>query len=274
MVHQDGKGVWPAFMKRKLFIQYATQPPFTPLLGYWTPNQSVTAEAIAQWLHQHRPLPYLIQHQAGAESDNQAFIQANFNVKQYVQYVIPSGENGEVLFRHFNENARRNIRKADQYLTFEEATDANTLHQLVTLSYQRHQIPFTTGLAAVQRIHQALLERHQGVIWTAKDAQNRIHAAILLAWDHQTMYYLAGGLDHRFPQIGASRWLLWKAISKSREMGLAFNFGGGLTPSIDAIYQSMHGQPVPWVRMTYTSSPFLGKGILWLKKWLHPEGSL
>lgn len=269
MVHQDGKGVWPVFIKRKLFIKYATQPPFTPLLGYWTSNQSITAEAIAQWLQLCRPLPYLIQHQAGTELDNQAFLKVNFNVKQYVQYVIPPGQNGEQLFRHFNENARRNIRKADKHLTFEEATNATTLHQLVTLSYQRHQIPFTTDLAAVQRIYQALLERDQGVIWIAKDAQNRVHAAILLAWDHQTMYYLAGGLDHRIPQIGASRWLLWKAISKSREMGLAFNFGGGLTPSIDAIYQSMQGQPVPWVRMTYTSSPFLGKGIRLIKKVLH-----
>jgi lipid II:glycine glycyltransferase (peptidoglycan interpeptide bridge formation enzyme) len=216
----------------------------------------------------------LIQHQAGNEVDNQVFSKANFTVTPYVQYVILPIQNSEQLFRQFNENARRNIKKADKHLEMVEDTAVDTLQELITLSYQRHQIPYTTGLEVVQRIHQALLERDQGIVWTAKDDQGRIHASILLAWDHQTMYYLAGGLDHRIPQVGASRWLLWKAINKAQEMGLAFNFGGGLTPSIDTIYQSMQGLPVPWVRMTYTSSPLLEKGIQMIKKVMHRKEDL
>lgn len=274
IIQDSGACIWPVYMKRKFFIHYATQPPFTPLLGCWAPDQPITAPEITHWLQQCWPLPYLVQHQAGTPADNLVFHSANFTLTPYLQYLIPPEIKADQLFRNFNENARRNIRKANQQLTITEETDTAILHQLVTMSYQRHHIPFTTSKETLQSIYQALSERKQGVIWTAKDTQNRIHAVILLAWDPHTMYYLAGGLDHHIPQVGASRWLLWNAICTSREMGLAFNFGGGLTPSIDAIYQSMNGQPVPWVRMTYASSPFLGKSIQWLKNWLHRSEKL
>jgi len=92
----------------------------------------------------------------------------------------------------------------------------------------------------------------------AKDAEGNTHAAIYIAWDKQTCYYIMGGADENYRSSGAYSLLLWEAIKTASGVCKEFDFCGSMIPSIERFFRSFGGEQVPYFHLKKINSKALG----------------
>jgi hypothetical protein len=92
----------------------------------------------------------------------------------------------------------------------------------------------------------------------AREGQE-VLAAVLVAWDPVSTYYLAGGRTARPGAASAHAILLDHAVGDAMARGTSFDFEGSMHPGIANFFQSFGARPEPFTRLTR----FTGAGRLW-----------
>jgi hypothetical protein len=237
-VHVPSETIWPVYRKFKWCIPYVTMPPLTPRLGWYSPGIALP--------HEPGPLPFrpfhMVQHVANNSTLKYWFETQGFTVTERSFYLRESPFVVENLWESLSSMSKRQIKKAEAQLRIQPEQDASVLHDMMLKSLRRHQIRHCIAFERLQEMVLAALQHQSGCIWTARDAQERPHAAAFMLWDEKTLYFVGGGLDESIKQIGASRLLLWKGIELAAQTGKAFEFGGGSDPGVGAVYDSMGGR--------------------------------
>ena len=268
LCHPTEALIWPVFLRQKGPFRYLTMPPLTPRLGTCPPQLPSDAD----WTELRRLFPgliYCLQHFSTEIPPKRA--ENGVLTPRHHYSIERTGDTG-ILWDNTHTLARRHIRKSEQLLTLQPNADPDQLYALMQRSLARHGVSHLLSPARFRLMVEASLTAGQGAVWAAKDDSGQIHAAIWLVWDHQSVYYLAGGLDDRIRQVGASRWLLWKGMELAQ--GRRFDFGGGMSPSVGQVYASLGGQITPYTRMVWYPHPLVRKTVLQLKKWYAPHDSL
>ncbi len=247
-VSKDGQSVWPVFIKKKGPFRKITMPPLTARLGPWPIQLAYSSKDTIEIIKKSGFALGFVQHLSGNLSDYAFLKDVGFQLSAFCHYVIQSGNTAAQITEKMNSLSRRNLQKATLYLDCQPLASMSVLDKLITKSLARHGERNPIPVVLLDRLYNSLMRKQQGVAWMAVDRAQQIHAAVLLAWDDQTVYYLAGGLDDRIPQIGAPRFLLWKGIELALQHHKRFDFGGGFIPGVDAVYQSMGGESKTYVR--------------------------
>ncbi|MBK8557599.1 MAG: GNAT family N-acetyltransferase [Lewinellaceae bacterium] len=147
------------------------------------------------------------------------------------------------------------------------------LHMLMTQSLQQKKVSLRFSLERLSMMVNAAQSRGQGDVWVAADAKNEVKAAVFLCWDTQYTYYLAGGMDRTGKQIGAPRWLLWQALQHALAERRGLDFGGGMVPSVAAVYVAMGAESADYLRLQQYH-PFWSRFFIHtLKKMYAPQDS-
>ena len=239
----EDQAVWPVYIKQKGPFKKVTIPVLTGRLGPWGKTSNLQSVL--------KQLPFVLGkviHVAGTKDTIRAFADLGFRTDEFRHYIIPSNKTLQQAEAGLSTMARRNLRSAAGELSVIKSDNINTLHALMSRSLERHGEKNPVSLPVATRLFAALSERECGAVWSAQNKEQQTVAAAFFAWDAQTVYYLAGGLDERLPQSGASRFLLWEGVKFALESGRSFDFGGGFVESVDAVYRSMGGVPQPyWV---------------------------
>jgi hypothetical protein len=247
-VSKDGQSVWPVFIKKKGPFRKITMPPLTARLGPWPIHLAYSSKDTIEIIKKSGFALGFVQHLSGNLSDYTFLKNAGFQLRAFSHYIIQPDNTAAQIAKKMNSLSRRNLQKAALCLDCQPLKNMSVLDNLITRSLARHGEQNPIPLATAERLFKILVEKEQGTAWMAVDQETQIHAAVLLAWDNETIYYLAGGLDDRIPQIGASRFLLWKGIELALQHHKQFDFGGGFVPGVDAVYQSMGGESKTYVR--------------------------
>ena len=168
-------------------------------------------------------------------------------------YVLENLEDLEHVWGGFQENIRREIRKAQKKVAVKIGSDVETFMSVNSLTFQRQgkKVPYAREF--VQRLDNACLERQSRRIFFAEDAEGRIHAAIYIVWDENSAYYLMGGANPELRNSGATSLLMWEAIQFAATVTRKFDFEGSMIESVERFFRAFGARQIPYFQVTRMS---------------------
>ncbi|MGZ3867235.1 MAG: GNAT family N-acetyltransferase [Bacteroidia bacterium] len=172
-------------------------------------------------------------------------------------YQLSDISNNEKTFAGFASSTRQQIRKAQKMVAVSESNDVAMLHQMVSLTFARQKKKAPYSLPYVKDIYEACIKHKACKILIAKDKEENIHGACLLAYDKQTAYYVMGGSDPKFKSSAAYSLLMWEAIQEASKHSKEFNFCGSSIPSIAKFFSGFGAQPQPFLHLKKVNSKAL-----------------
>jgi hypothetical protein len=88
----------------------------------------------------------------------------------------------------------------------------------------------------LNRAVQGCLENNCGRIWCAVDGTGKWAAAIFIAWDVKTAYYIIGGKDDAFGNSGAMSLLFWNSFQYLKDKVKRFDFEGSMIKGVEKLF--------------------------------------
>jgi lipid II:glycine glycyltransferase (peptidoglycan interpeptide bridge formation enzyme) len=106
-------------------------------------------------------------------------------------------------------------------------------------------------------IYEKLKTKDSCKAWIAKDEKGNPIASLLLVWDDESAYYLAGAVDPDNKNTGAMSLLMWTAILFSSSVTNAFNFEGSMIEPVERFFRSFGAKQTPYFEIRKTDSKLL-----------------
>lgn len=258
-------GTLPYYKKVKMGKIILSQPSLTPRLGPWIrPAASKYAHELG---HQKdvmelliKQLPkysHFIQHWPCSVTNWLPFFWNGFQQTTLYTYVLNDLENLDKIWGDFQENIRRDIRKAQKTLTVKTDMSVDDFMniQIKTYARQNLSLPFSKDLFL--RIHQACLHKNCSKIFSAVDEKDRVHAALYIVWDENSAYGLVSGRDPDLKSGGSAAMLLWEAIQFCSTTTKKFDFSGSMIEPIERFLRAFGAIQTPYFRLFKTPSRLL-----------------
>jgi hypothetical protein len=148
----------------------------------------------------------------------------------------------EVLRKNYNENTRRNIRKAEkQQLEIVYGTHAST----VTTLFLKNKLPEIKELKPsdeiiLRRMLQAAIDRNQGFTASVMKGEECLASAGFI-YHKDTLLYFKGSVTDTGRQAGAMHFLMDQVFEKFATAFKVFDFGGSNQPEVARFYKGFGG---------------------------------
>lgn len=134
---------------------------------------------------------------------------------------------------------KRQIKKAQKNISIVESQDFETFYTLHTKTFLKHGSKPKLSFYKMKKVWDALQNCKSGKIFLAQDEMQNVHAAVILAYDSNMSYYLAGGTDAKFYGSGAMSLLMNSLIQWTEEKGLTyFDFEGSSLQNIQRFFDN------------------------------------
>lgn len=268
---QQGKiaGALPYYHIRRFGLPMITMPPFTAYAGPWikfpeeemklTRASSCEKQILADLAGQLPRVAFYSQNFLTGFQNWLPFYWLGYRQTTRYTYVIDELRNPEMIFDHFKQTLRTDIRKAEKLVTVTYDGDLEAFYKLNRLSYERQGRKIPYSIRTIKRLDIALSERGQRNIYFARDqVSGQSHATLYLAWDAHTAYCLLSGVDARFKQSAAPHLLYWQAIKDSAARGLQrFDFEGSMIEPIEHVLRAFGATQLPYFRIFKTRNRLL-----------------
>ena len=247
-------GVLPYYKTSFLGFSVIRMPPLTPYLGPVIFYPDNPQKLHSKYSFEQKTLECLIEglppssyfHQiCGYEFENWLPLYWNrFKQTTRYTYVFKPTDTGNLL-EGMVSSVRNKIRKAEKSITISTDGSIDDFYRVAntTFQYQSMDIPYKTKMFTT--LHETILEKGQGIIFFAKGQNGKTGAALYLIWDTSSAYLWQLGAEIEFRKTGAVQLLIWKAIQKTFDMDLKFNFEGSMLPNIEPVFRAFGGERKP-----------------------------
>ena len=262
----DIQALLPYFKKRKFQFDIITVPPLTPYMGPWVHYPDGQKEAtrlsfekkmMEQLIEQLPKTDKFIQYFHPAITNWLPFHWNGFEQSTRYTYIIDDLSDSNRLYESLQGNIRREINKAQKILAVSETDDVSILHQLKEKDYETKGEEINYTKEYFERIYKMLSKKDAGKAWIAKDEHGNIVASLLLAWDADSAYYLAGATDPKKKNTGAMSLLMWTAILFASGVTNKFNFEGSMVEPIERFFRAFGAKQTPYFEIRKTDSKLL-----------------
>jgi hypothetical protein len=266
-IARDGEiiGRLPYALVKRYGQTAIAKPWYTTWLGPWIrPSGGKPANELS---HQHQVLEALITGLPRAiiksvacapECTNlMAFQWAGYRLNLAYTHRLQTGDN-VALWDGFRDTVRRQIRKAEKVTTICNHRTVTDFIGILDKTFGRQNIDVSKSYPVLERIDAVMAARDQRRIWTAEDAQGRIHAAVYIVFDDRHAIYIAGGSDPEFRQSGAHSSVMWHAIKDAANHAPIFDFAGSMVQGIEYFVRGFGATQTP----RYMAEKFDGLGRL------------
>jgi len=164
-------------------------------------------------------------------------------------YVIEDLTDLAAVFASFSHAKRKNVKRAESLLHLGPELNAREFfdHHSATLGATGEKITYAYPL--LERIFRATYERDCGRVFTAVDAEARMHAAIFVIWDPVQAYYLISSIDPQYRSSGAATYLIQKAIAYVQPRTRKFDFEGSMIEGVENSFRQFGTVQVPYFRI-------------------------
>lgn len=162
-------------------------------------------------------------------------------------YIVGAPSQVETL--QYNQNLRRNLKKATKSYQITERNDPEAFYQINQSSFLRQNLPMPYNKALLRAVTDALHVQGSGAIFFAEELKppHEIIGGILIAWDKGSYYYIAGGQKSKKGKPSSHALLMDHAIMKARDSGKDFDFCGSEIPGVARFFSSFGGERVEFV---------------------------
>jgi hypothetical protein len=161
----------------------------------------------------------------------QGFAHANFAVTHMFTFRSRPGDGPETLLQNAHQKTRRIISRAQRECSVERSAEILRFIALHRKSYGEDSL---VNYAVLQRIFESALSRQQTEIIFVRTEDQVDTAAIILIWDHETVYYWLVARDRKTNYIGANSLLVFEAMRTASRLGLRLDLDGYVKPAVGA----------------------------------------
>jgi lipid II:glycine glycyltransferase (peptidoglycan interpeptide bridge formation enzyme) len=247
------------FAKRQKWgLTTLSEPILTPFCGVWW-RQKTFKKTYDKIVYEKKYLQKLIAQLPSAHrysfrlqttlTDWQPFYWAGWRQETRYTYRLPV-ENLTTVFDNFNDNTKRNIRKAAQNFTISNTDNFDKFLEINALTYKRQGISQPIPLPIWQAVERVLSEKNKRRLFFAQNTEGVFDAAIYVIFDNQTAYYLAGGSTDAGRSRGAMHGLLARAIEEAAAAGCTvFDFEGSMLQGVEPFFRGFGGALTPYFRV-------------------------
>ena len=177
-------------------------------------------------------------------------------------YRLTNLDTPEVIWSGFQENIRREIRKAKkQGVVVERSSDIDTFLDVNELTFQRQGIQIPYSRSYVKRLFAACQFNEAGGIFLARGKDGRVHSGNLVVWNEHCAYYLMGGGDPELRNSGASSLAMWHAIQFAATVSRVFDFEGSMIEPVERFFRGYGAEQTPYFTITCTRSKRIASAI-------------
>ena len=257
----------PYLKRRKACFRISTQPWLTLSLGPWLrPSNAKLPRRIAQekellqgLIAQLPPFDHFQQKWHYDQTNWLPFRWSGFNQTTDYSYVLPDLSDLNMVWNGFQENIRKEIRKATSrmQLCVRDDRPLEDLLRLHRLTYERQGKPVPCPDSVIARIDAACAARDTRRTFVAEDVNGRQHAAVYVVWDSNSAYYLIGGGDPALRSSGAASLCMWEAIRHAATVTRRFDFCGSTAEPIEHFVRAFGGKQCPYFSVSKTPSKML-----------------
>lgn len=257
------KAIWPLpFAKYSFNRLYYSMPRFTPTLGIFF-NYPEGMKYCSKLAFEKEVVTELLSKLVKFDSFEQTFLPEftnwlpfywnDFQQTTKYTYRINDLKNIDKIFSDFQENIRREIRKAQkQGILVEEINDISLFYSVVEKTYKRQNLKINFPIEIIKKIDVNCNLYNCRKILAAKDLNGKIHCVIYLVWDKNTMYYLIGGGDPNLRNSGATSLLLFESIKFAATKVNCFDFEGSIIEPIEKFFRAFGAIQTPLFTISKT----------------------
>lgn len=268
-------GALPYYVKKKMGLQYITQPPFVQHNGAWIkyPDHQSESKRIS---FEKEVLDSLI---GQVEQLSICHYQQQFSPcltnwlplywKGYSQttrytYRLPDIHDPSALFAAFQHNKRKNINKAIKQgicVQFDLPAETFYQHHKRCLSKQSQSIAYSLEL--FQRMYRAAYQNNAGRTVYATDLEGNLLCALFNIWDNQWAYDLISAIDPQTRNTGAPDLLIYRMLEFFSDKVKGYDFEGSMIPGVEESFRHFGATQTPYflIQKTYTRNPILREAI-------------
>lgn len=221
-------------IKKKWGIRYAYNPLFIRECGVFSRNY-LLPEVFQKFIDAIPRTLFSVDLFLNETSGSPAFTQRVFQTLS-LQYPV------NVLRKNYNENTRRNIRKAEkQELVLLYGTDA----LVVTTMFLKNKLPEIKELTPsdemiLRQMLQAAIDRNQGFTVSVMKGEECLASAGFMHFK-DTLLYFKGSVTDIGRQVGAMHFLMDQVLEKYATKFKVFDFGGSNQPEVARFYKGFGG---------------------------------
>lgn len=245
-----------------VFVQKGNQvvmPAFTQFLGpNFTSLSDKNSNAISdiqKWTSEAlETLPGNVHLQVSTKvTDPLPYIRNKFAVSPRVTYIIPANKSIDLCVSEYRENIRREVRKAEKNVTFHWTQDSNKALEIIEKCDLLSTLKIAHHIPIFKKLVKACLENGKAHFAYIDQAEGQ--AFLFLPFDYSTMYYISSYAAKELKSLGAMSLLVSKAIERSRELGLIFDFEGSMHEGIERFFRSFGAEQKLYFELRRFKSP-------------------
>lgn len=163
-------------------------------------------------------------------------VRQGFTVHPRITYQIERGQTREQIIAGLSENKHRQLKRAMGMQLRELDVDTFYRFHRDCLASRGKKIRYEAALA------QSVLNLPEVRLLGAWSKDGVLLAAVALAYDGHTCYYLLPTYREETKKSGAMAWLTVEAVGWAMEQGMNFDFEGSMVPSIARSYREFGGK--------------------------------
>ncbi len=258
------KARWPFVHKSSMGLKGLTMPPLTAHLGPWFAVKG--GRETTQQGEYKRLLHLLVEKLPKADLMTASFHPSlsglpsldwmGYEVNTAFSHGFDDCSNPDAILKAMEGTVRSRIRKAANTVRINTEVRLERMFdiQKQTFGRQGMDVPFEFEL--LERVDAACRSHQASVRLSAEDASGNIHAVSYLMVDHGTLRGVFRGTDQAHRTSGANTLLIWETILLAHRMGLSYDFGGSMMPTIAKFNESFGTLPRPYLVARRVSSRF------------------
>lgn len=237
LVDGEYETVFPLPVRRKFGIAYLYQPLFVQQLGIFSISK-LNPRIVQNFFE---TLPSQIKYgRIQLNYHNKLESTPTLNVQYKPNIELALTQSIEQIRKHYSENTRRNIRKAqNSNLTVIENQPPDFIVKMFRENHVKHNIAWSDGdYKKLTHLLYLLIHKGYGLTRGVFDRNNSWLGGAFFAFSHQRVILLLSAVTEGGRQTGAMHFLIDDTISRYMENVLIFDFEGSTDPNLARFYNS------------------------------------
>lgn len=257
LVLNDYEAVMPLPIRKKWIFSYLFEPPMTPILGVF--GNDIPAALVTAFL---QSIPPGIRFWDYSLNHFNPLVQGAYPAYTRSNFILPLNNSYKNLVQQYNENTRRNIRKAVKM----DCVIKKNIPVDDVIDICRKEFPKFTKVTPdlfdqIKTIFQH--PGHQSIAYGVQNSGGDLLATAAFLFCNKRAYYWLVGNNPENRKYNASSLLVDAFIQDYQAQPLLLDFEGSDQPGIADFYRKFGGQPEPFTTIYYNKLPLLFK---WYKK--------
>lgn len=168
------------------------------------------------------------------------------------------------LFESYNENIKRNIKKAQQAgCTMEKGFDVEKVISLALQQMKVYDKESSNNVTRFRKLYEFLHSREMATTYGVVSEKNELLASCVFFFSHHRAYYILVGNHSNGKNIGASHALIDSFIKDHTGKNILLDFEGSDIPGLALFYSGFGAKEEKYPALRLNRLPFYLK---WLKK--------